>query len=179
MDSSFSNKIAAVTMIVLMASLCSCRCHCNISETLTSKEQDSTSTVIRERIVEIHDTTEIHIPFEEVRHEGGDSSHLETEFSSSDAWIDSVGKLHHELKNKEQDISVPFLASVIVADTNRYENHVSNTESSIQDTVYCELPLSRWHKFQQRGFWVVSIAALVFFAWNSRKFWIRLFTMKK
>lgn len=49
----------------------------------------------------VRDTLSIEIPGETVYVVARDSSHLETKWSVSDAKIDSTGRLHHSLTNKD------------------------------------------------------------------------------
>lgn len=49
----------------------------------------------------VRDTVSIEIPGETVYVVSQDSSHLETKYSISDAKIDSTGRLHHSLINKD------------------------------------------------------------------------------
>lgn len=49
----------------------------------------------------VRDTVSIEIPGETVYVVAQDSSHLETKWSVSDAKIDSTGRLHHSLTNKD------------------------------------------------------------------------------
>lgn len=58
--------------------------------------------VFVERLV--RDTVSIEIPGETVYVVSQDSSHLETKYSISDAKIDSIGRLHHSLVNKDVKI---------------------------------------------------------------------------
>lgn len=61
--------------------------------------ETKTDSVIVERIVK--DTVSIEIPGDTVYVVAQDSSRLETKYSVSEAVIDSVGRLHHSLINKD------------------------------------------------------------------------------
>lgn len=61
--------------------------------------QTSKDSVVVETLV--RDTVSIEIPGETVYVVAQDSSHLETKWSISDAKIDSTGRLHHSLTNKD------------------------------------------------------------------------------
>ena len=61
--------------------------------------QTSKDSVVVEKLVK--DTVSIEIPGETVYAVAQDSSHLETKWSVSDAKIDSTGRLHHSLTNKD------------------------------------------------------------------------------
>ena len=61
--------------------------------------ETKTDSVYVEKLV--RDTLSIEIPGETVYVVAQDSSHLETKWSISDAKIDSTGRLHHSLTNKD------------------------------------------------------------------------------
>ena len=61
--------------------------------------ETKTDSVYVEKLVK--DTVSIEIPGDTVRVVAQDSSHLETKYSISEAVIDSVGRLHHSLINKD------------------------------------------------------------------------------
>jgi len=61
--------------------------------------ETKTDSVYVEKLVK--DTVSIEIPGDTVRVVAQDSSYLETKYSISEAKIDSVGRLHHSLINKD------------------------------------------------------------------------------
>lgn len=61
--------------------------------------ETKTDSVYVEKLVK--DTVRFEIPGDTVRVVAQDSSHLETKYSISEAKIDSVGRLHHSLINKD------------------------------------------------------------------------------
>ena len=61
--------------------------------------ETKTDSVYVEKLVK--DTVSIEIPGDTVRVVAQDSSYLETKYSISEAVIDSVGRLHHSLINKD------------------------------------------------------------------------------
>ena len=61
--------------------------------------ETKTDSVYVEKLVK--DTVSIEIPGDTVRVVAQDSSYLETKYSVSEAVIDSVGRLHHSLINKD------------------------------------------------------------------------------
>lgn len=123
-----SKKLSiAIATIVALAMMCGCRCPKEVTVT-----QDSIVTVIHERIVEVHDTAFVDIPAESKNHDGGPSSHLETSMAISDAWIDTIGELHHTLDNIPQQIKVPTVIYVPVADTSHSELHSSDNTKVVE-----------------------------------------------
>ena len=61
--------------------------------------ETKTDSVYVEKLVK--DTVSVEIPGETVYVVAQDSSHLETKWSVSDAKVDSTGRLHHSLTNKD------------------------------------------------------------------------------
>lgn len=58
---------------------------------------------------------------------GRDSSHLETDYSQSDAWIDGDGRLNHTIANKE--------SFVVVVPEGRIEERISESATSVQSAT--------------------------------------------
>jgi len=125
---------------------------------------DSIQIVIKDRIV--HDTVPFYIPAEPTSSvTPDDSSHLETSFAMSDAWIKN-GLLHHMLKNKEQTIEIPH--ETIVTDTTT--THSSQT-TTIQPPQYIEVEkdLSWWQKICIKYFPWTLAGLLLSLGWIFRK----------
>ena len=66
--------------------------------------ETSKDSIVIEKVVERIDTVSIEIPGEKVYVVAVDSSHLETAVATSDAKIDSTGRLYHNLINKNKKI---------------------------------------------------------------------------
>lgn len=165
----------ALTCALLMQGCCASKPPVTIVSG-SSTEADSTNTTIHERIVTIHDTVTLYIPVESHSSVGEDSSHLETDFATSDAWIDSVGKLHHNIDSKPQEVPVPVDVHVPVADTSKYESHtkIDSIPYPVPYEVPVEKELTWWQETQMRGFWVLLVGLVVFVAWKTRKVWLKL-----
>ena len=140
------------------------------------QQSDSTSTEIRWRYIHILDTVPIFIPVEKQKSVGEDSSHLETDFATSDAFVDSLGRLHHTLENRARQIDVPISGGALVSDTNHYESHAKVDSIYIPQPypVEVEKPLSKLHKFI---FFSGLSALLAVFAWLTVRI-IRFFRKK-
>ena len=117
-----------------------------------TEAKDSSSIEIRWRIIEVHDSVLIYIPVEKQSSIGEDSSHLETKYAKSDAWVDSTGKLHHNLENIPQEIQAHFDGYVLTSDTSAYESHITTNEnrSNEKEIEYVELPLKWWQEALMR-----------------------------
>lgn len=115
-------------------------------------------------------TVTIEIPVESVKQIVPDStSHLETSFAESDAWINPDGTLGHSINNK--NLSIPKDVTVPVKDT-----QTNNTSESIKEIpvpypepVYIEREFSRWEKFRLGSFWYMAGIIVVSLGWNFRK----------
>ena len=66
--------------------------------------ENKVDSIVIEKVVERIDTVSIEIPGEKVYVVAVDSSHLETTVAVSDAKIDSTGRLHHNLENKDVEL---------------------------------------------------------------------------
>lgn len=88
-------------ILSLMLVVASCGCYKHLPS--EQVQRDSTAVHIIDSTVVIFDTVRVHVPHEEssVILPSSDSSHLETGVAESDAFIDSLGQLHHTLKNKD------------------------------------------------------------------------------
>ena len=101
------------------------------------------STVIR------YVDVEVPVPVESSRAVVPDSSHLETSVASSDASVDSLGRLHHSLDNKP----VKLAAQAPVKDTFTEKTETETTVKTETVTEYVEKPLTRWQEFRLKAFW--------------------------
>ena len=143
------------------------------------QQTDSVHTEIRWREIHIHDTVPFYVPVESHSFVGEDSSHLETEFAASDAFVDSVGRLHHTLENKAREIGIPYDGSVLASDTSHYESHARVDSVYVPQPypVEVEKPLTKWQKFQMRGFWWLSVGLVGYVLWRTRKWWTKFIKM--
>ena len=95
----------------------------------------------------------------------GQTSHLQTSLAESTAFTDSLGLLHHTLRNRS-DQKIP----VIVFNTEHYQTLQSTSSKSelTTRTVYVEKKLNWWQKFRLKGFWwllgilIIENALLIF-----------------
>lgn len=168
----------AFKIVLLCALLCAftgCRCGKDVGGS-SHQQADSTHTEIRWRYVPIHDTVPIFIPVEKQKSVGEDSSHLETDFATSDAFVDSLGRLHHTLENKARQIDVPISGGALVSDTSHYESHTKVDSIYVPQPypVEVEKPLSKLHKCV---FFCGLCALLAVIAWITVRI-IRFFRKK-
>jgi len=137
------------------------------------QQTDSIRTEIRWRYIHIHDTVPVYIPVEKQASVGEDSSHLETEFASSDAFVDSLGRLHHSLKNKARRINVPVEGGAFVTDTSRYESHAKADSIPIPlpYPIYVERELTEWQEFQLRSWWWMAVGLVGYILYKTKGLW--------
>lgn len=65
--------------------------------------ETKTKTEYKDSLIFIYDTTYVYLPSEEKQNQTlEDSSHLETKYAKSDAWVKD-GKLNHSLENKTEN----------------------------------------------------------------------------
>lgn len=126
-------------------------------------------TVEREIITEIDTVTVfIEIPVQSAYREVPDStSHLETDFATSDAWINLDGTLGHKLENKplSKPIDVPVPKTTV--NSNQTEAKIKEVPVPVPQPYPVEKKLSGWEALQIKSFWwligaVASLLAIIF-----------------
>lgn len=152
-------RLVAYLSALILAT--SCGLFCKIPEEHTVDVRDS---VYVEK-VEYRDTT-IYVPIPVESHSTvvADSSHLETSVAESDAWVDTLGRLHHSLTNKRDSLA----AHIPVVKTTIYAQATTNSEQVITKIQYVKQK-QKWKN------WIIAISAiLLIFAY--RKQIIKLIT---
>lgn len=122
----------------------------------TSVERDSVRIEIHTRSEFIRDTILLEIPVESERQTVRDTiSHLETSYAVSDARITTDGALFHSLANKPQKKPIPTEKEIIYRDSIVYQNKI------VEKSVPIERELTKWQKFQIKGFWIMSAILVI------------------
>ena len=154
-------------LLVCALLLTSCKAH---RQLITSDSRDSVrvETVIRTEY--IRDTIEVEIPVERMMQIAEDSSHLETEYAFSDAFLRSDGRLYHTLENKAGKRPVEVKKKVVYRDSIVYRNRAVTKMESKE----VSRELTWWQKTQMYGFWLL-LAVLVFVYRNRILSIVRLF----
>lgn len=123
-------------------------------------QQDSVQIKVETRIEYVPDTVYIEIPAQTAEREKADStSHLENDYATSDARINSDGTLFHNLKTKPQKKPVEFEKPVERKDSIIYKT------KTVTEVITVEVPreLTWWQKTQIYGFWgVLFILVIVY-----------------
>ena len=145
------------TLAFCLMACCPCR---NMYTSIADSVHFSSRLIVRDRLVSIK--IPVVIPPDNkhvITHDS--TSHLETGFATSDAWINTDGSLGHTLTNKARIDSVN--ANVKATDTIRIDTIYR--EQQIKDVVEVPRELTAWQRFRMKGFWVL-LAWVVF---TSRK----------
>lgn len=157
-------------IIILLLALMSCRTARQTIPTapVILTEHDE-KTVEREVITEIDTMTVfVEIPAQSACRETPDStSHLETDFATSDAWVNPDGTLGHTLENKTQSRPVDVPVPKTTVNNNRTEAKVKEVPVPVPQPYPVEKKLSGWEALQINSFWwligaVASLLAIIF-----------------
>lgn len=124
--------------------------HVRDSVSITYKD----STIIKDSVVYVT------VPVEQYVNVAlpGQSSYLQSSLAETTAFTDSLGFLHHTLRNKS-DQRIP----VIVQNIEKHTVAQAYTDKSkeIIRTVQVEKKLNWWQKFRMRGFWWLLIFLVI------------------
>lgn len=144
-----------ISLLLLIALLLTA---CGTPKKLTTTQQDSTRIEIRETVIYVPDTVFVEIPAQTAERTTQDStSHLENDYTLSDARINPDGSLYHDLKTKPQEKPVPIEKPVERKDSIIYRTQYIDREV----TVEVERELSWWEKTQIYGFWGLVVILLI------------------
>lgn len=151
--------IRNIIIIFLLWATISC---CPNRHLTTSVQRDSVRVEIHTRSEFIRDTILLEIPVESERQTIRDTiSHLEISYAISDARVNSDGSLFHSLLSKPQKKNVSIEKEIIYRDSIVYRDKV------LEKTVPVKRELTKWQKFQIKGFWIIlSLFLIIFFRKN-------------
>lgn len=143
----------------LAVALCAAIAGCCPARHLTTSHSDTTRVEVREVVRLITDTVEVQVPVEVQTAIVPDSSHLETSYATSDAYLTAEGQLYHSLSNKAGARPVEIQREFVVRDSVVYRTQID------KQVVEVERDFTKFERFQMTAFWVLSallIAALIF-----------------
>lgn len=131
---------------------------------LTEHEE---KTVEREVITEIDTVTVfIEIPAQSAYRETPDSiSHLETDYATSDAWVNPDGTLGHTLENKPQAKPVDVPVPKTTVNNNQTEAKIKEVPVPVPQPYPVEKALSKWESVKMGAFWYLLAFALIAWLW--------------
>ena len=118
-----------------------------------------------EKVVERIDTVSIEVPGEKVYVVAVDSSHLETTVATSDAKIDSTGRLYHNLINKNKKIEKEIV----------YIDRIIEKKVEVEKEVPVEVKvpvryIPDYYKWINIIFWCIVGTGLIFVIFRVRGF---------
>ena len=144
-----------ITSTALVAVLTSCSPSRHLATSNNIKDSVRVETVIRTEYV--RDTVEVEIPVERTMQIAEDSSHLETVYAVSDAFLRADGRLYHTLENKAGKRPVEVKKEVV------YRDSIVYRDRAVRETETKEVPreLTWWQKAQMKGFWVILFILVI------------------
>lgn len=152
-----------LSLMLMVATGCGCYKHIPVVNTVI---RDSVVVHVKDSTIFHIDTIMVYIPDESRAAiiASSDSSHLETSVATSDAYIDSLGRLHHSLDNKagatlEKEIQVPETFHTQETET----FHTQDEKETI--TIEVERQLTWWQKLWMTSgkiLWGLLIVAVLY-----------------
>ena len=127
--------------------------------------ETSKDSVVIEKVVERIDTVEVEVPGERVYVVAVDSSHLETAVATSDAKIDSTGRLHHNLINKNKKIEKEIV----------YKDKIIEKRVEVEKEVPVEVEVPvryvpDYYKWINIIFWCIAGTGFIFVIFKMKSF---------
>ena len=138
---------------------------CGICKKQYIPVESKVDSIYIEKVVERTDTVEIEVPGESVYVIATDSSHLETAVAISDAKIDSIGRLHHSLENKDVELKKEIV----------YIDRIIEKKVEVEKEVPVEVKVPvkyvpAYYKWIHILFWCLVGTGLIFVIFRVRKF---------
>ena len=151
-----------ILLIAAAILMVGCRTTKSIPTQAQEYKRDSVRIEYRERTVLVPDTVYFEIPRQMAERTIADSvSHLENDYASSDARLNSDGTLTHTLNSKQQLKPVPTERKIEYRDSIIYKDRWRDKKQTV--TEYVERKLSWWEQTQIYGFWAaIAIVAIIY-----------------
>lgn len=151
-----------VLLFLLMFFMVSCGVCKRVQYVPVETKRDS---IYIEKVVERIDTVNIEVPGEKVYVVAVDSSHLETTVAISDAKIDSIGRLHHSLENKDVELKKEIV----------YIDRIIEKKVEVEKEVPVEVMVPvkyvpDYYKWINILFWCMIGTGLIFVIFRVKKF---------
>lgn len=156
-----------ISLSFLLIAAASCGSYKHLQSTTNTR--DSVVTIIKDSTIVRYINVDVPVPVESSSAVAIDSSHLETSVASSDASIDSLGRLHHSIRNKPERLK----ALVPAIEARTYRQDIASHSEMLTVRVPVEKELSGWQRFQIRGFWVLAAIAIARVIWFLAKLYLR------
>lgn len=151
-----------VLLVLLMFFMVSCSVCKRVQYVPVESKIDS---IYIEKVVERIDTVNIEVPGEKIYVVAVDSSHLETAVAVSDAKIDSIGRLHHSLENKDVNLKKEIV----------YKDRIIEKRVEVEKEVPVEVEVPvkyvpNYYKWINILFWCMIGTGLIFVIFKVRGF---------
>ena len=165
----------ATILLLFSLSLIGCRSthdslvHKEVSDSVRIEVVTVFETIEKEKTIHIRDTVVVVNPEVALSQTVGcDSSRLETDYSVSDAWIDEVGKLHHQMHNKSSfPVSVPGGVKEATTEINRDHGSKSDIVDRKKETIDSHqkqvIEKSRWLDWFFYPFGVTAFTLIIIY----------------
>ena len=136
---------------------------------VVERVRDSVRTEVRYRTEWRRDTVYLDIPKQVAERTAKDTvSLLETDYALSVARILPSGLLQHRLENKPQKRPHEVQTPIIYRDSIVYRDR-DNTRIEVRKE---RLPLTKWQRWQMRGFWLLLSAGGLWLGFRFRRLWL-------
>jgi hypothetical protein len=148
-----------VIFLMVIFTLISCRSSKSLITQTQEYKGDSVRVEYRERTVFVPDTVFLEIPAQTAERTTRDSvSHLENEYATSDARINTDGSLFHDLRTKPQKKAIETDKKIEKRDCVVYRDRYLK----VKEKVSVPRDLTKFQKCEIFGFWfLLAIFALV------------------
>ena len=116
-------------------------------------------------------TVYVEIPAQTVERVVNDTtSHVETDFAESDAWISADGTLGHSIRNKPHKIPAEVLVPTTTTSTVAEAQRIKEVAVRVPEPYPVEKTLSRWQQIRLDLFWYLVAGLLAALAVIGRQF---------
>lgn len=149
--------------IIMMAAFSLMLAACRTSRKVIQQETLNTSVETKYERIYVRDTIMLTIPHQVSSIVTPDTtSILENDFAISKASVDSLGRLHHLLETKQQEIPIPTDKEIQKKDSIVY------VDKEVKVPVMVEKDLTAWQEFRLKWFNVLVIVLLGLLVWTFR-----------
>ncbi len=161
-------------LLILICAMFLASCHsarvAPRTEPVILNNTDETKVEYIERVVLDTVIVTVTIPAETAKQVIPDStSHLETNFAESDAWINPDGTLGHSLTNKPQAFKKPVVAPRKEIQNNQTKESFKEVPVPYPEYIEVERNFTNWERIRLKGFYYLLGLLILMFGWKYRK----------
>lgn len=162
-------KILLLSIVIAILLFVSFGCGAKRRAEVVERVRDSVRTEVRYRTEWRRDTVYLEIPKQVAERTAKDTvSLLETDYALSVARILPSGLLQHRLENKPQKRPHEVATPIIYRDSIVYRDR-DNTRIEVRKE---RLPLTKWQRWQMRGFWLLLSVGGLWLGFRFRRLWL-------